>query len=99
MGAAPEADLCTENCPAYSGEDNTTPRISLCTDMNQRTAKVVQMNESLAVVLPKDWTRGMRVAKGDKVDLFYNGFIRIKARRPDTSRSESTNAPAGSGSA
>ena len=49
--------------------------------MNARTAKVVQLNESLAVVLPKDWTRGMGVSKGDCVDLFYNGYIRIKVQK------------------
>lgn len=49
--------------------------------MNRRSAKVVQLHQSLAVVLPKDWTRGMGVCKGTIVDLSYNGFIRIYARK------------------
>jgi bifunctional DNA-binding transcriptional regulator/antitoxin component of YhaV-PrlF toxin-antitoxin module len=61
--------------------------------MNKRTAKVVQLNESLAVVLPKDWTRGMGVSKGSRVVLFYNGFIRIYA--PRVSRSDSASESGG----
>jgi hypothetical protein len=50
--------------------------------MNRRTAKVVQLHESLAVVLPRDWTRGMEISKGDLVELTYNGVVRIQPKRP-----------------
>ena len=46
--------------------------------MNRRTTKVVQLHESLAVVLPKDWTRGMEIQKGDSLELTYYGEIRIR---------------------
>lgn len=49
--------------------------------MNKRTAKVVQLNESLAVILPKDWTRGMGIEKGDLLELRYNGSIRISSEK------------------
>jgi hypothetical protein len=49
--------------------------------MNKRTAKVVQLNESLAIVLPRDWTRGMEIAKGDLVDLTYNGAVHVHPRK------------------
>jgi hypothetical protein len=50
--------------------------------MNRRTAKVVQLNESLAVILPRDWTRGMEIEKGDLVELTYNGAVHVRAIRP-----------------
>lgn len=56
--------------------------------MNRRSAKVVQLNESLAVILPRDWTRGMEVRKGDLVDLTYNGSVHIRARRAETPSGE-----------
>jgi antitoxin component of MazEF toxin-antitoxin module len=51
--------------------------------MNRRTAKVVQLHQSLAVVLPRDWTRGMEIAKGDFVELTYNGTVHIRPKRGD----------------
>jgi len=50
--------------------------------MNRRTAKVVQLNESLAVVLPRDWTRGMEISKGDVVELTYNGAVHVHPKKP-----------------
>jgi len=48
--------------------------------MNKRTAKVLRINKSLAVVLPKDWTRGMDVEAGDEVDILYDGQVSIRAK-------------------
>ena len=49
--------------------------------MNRRTAKVLRVNKSLAVVLPKDWTRGMEVEAGDEVEIVYDGQVTIRAKR------------------
>ena len=48
--------------------------------MNRRTAKVLRVNKSLAVVLPKDWTRGMEVEAGDEVEIVYDGQVSIRAK-------------------
>ncbi len=49
--------------------------------MNKRTGKVVRLNRSLAVVLPKDWTRGQELQAGDEVEIVYNGCVKVEARR------------------
>ena len=37
---------------------------------------------SLAVVIPKDWTRGMEVEAGDTVEIFYDGRD-VTIRKPE----------------
>lgn len=39
--------------------------------MALRQAKAVRLGNSLAVVLPKDWTRGMGVKPGDLLSVEY----------------------------
>ncbi len=49
--------------------------------MNKRSSKVHRIGHtSLAVILPKDWTRGMEINAGDVVDLVYDGDILIQKR-------------------
>lgn len=49
--------------------------------MNKRTAKVQRYGtHSLYVALPKDWTRGMEIEKGDVVDIVYDGEVHIRKR-------------------
>ncbi len=49
--------------------------------MNKRTARVQQYgSNSLYVALPKDWTRGMNIEKGDEVEIVYDGEVRVRAR-------------------
>lgn len=43
-----------------------------------RKAKVIRMGDSLGVVLPMDWTRGMNVKAGDTLDICYNGEVIIR---------------------
>ena len=47
---------------------------------SKRTAKVLQLHRSLAVILPKDWTVGMEIDAGDIVDLVYDREVRIRKR-------------------
>jgi len=47
--------------------------------MNARKARVIKLGNSLAVVLPKDWTRGMDVEQGQLVEMVYNGEVHIIA--------------------
>ena len=35
------------------------------------------MNRSLAVVLPKDWTRYYKLEAGDELDIVYNGVVKV----------------------
>lgn len=49
----------------------------------RRTAKIFQLHQSLGLVVPIDWARGMGVEKGDQVEIEYNGELRI---RPKTKR-------------
>jgi len=51
--------------------------------MNKRKARVLRINKSLAVVLPKDWTRGMEVEAGDEVEIVYDGQVSIRAKPPE----------------
>ncbi len=52
--------------------------------MNRRNAKVLRIGpSSLAVVLPKDWTRGMDIDAGDEVEMVYNGRVSIRAKRDE----------------
>jgi len=48
--------------------------------MNKRTAKVVRINKSLLIVLPKDWTRGMGIEAGQEVDIIYNGEVHVRPK-------------------
>lgn len=51
-------------------------------NMNRRSAKVQRIgNTSLAIVLPKDWTRGMDIEAGDRVEIVYNGIVEIRKRQ------------------
>ena len=45
--------------------------------MNKRKARVFRANESLAIILPKDWTRGMNIVPGQEVDIVYNGVVKV----------------------
>ena len=47
--------------------------------MNARKARVIRLGNSLAVILPKDWTRGMEVERGQLIEMVYNGEVRIIA--------------------
>ena len=49
------------------------------TRVNRRTARVHREGNSLVVVLPKDWTRGMDIEKGDEVEIVYDGEVRVRA--------------------
>ncbi len=33
---------------------------------------------SLVVVIPKEWADGMQIAKGDHVELLYDGELRVR---------------------
>ena len=39
----------------------------------------MRLNRSLAIILPKDWTRGMNIEAGQVIDMIYNGEVRIIA--------------------
>lgn len=43
--------------------------------MNKRTTKPYRVGNSLVVVIPKDWARGMEVEPGDQLVMLYNGKI------------------------
>ncbi len=50
--------------------------------MNRRSSKVHRIGHtSLAVILPKDWTRGMEIDAGDRVELRYNGNGSVEIRK------------------
>ncbi len=52
--------------------------------MNRKRATVWQSGPSLVVVLPKTWVDGMDIARGDRVELVFNGEIHIrKLEDPD----------------
>ncbi len=46
---------------------------------NKRFGKVVKLGRSMAVVLPKDWTRGNAVEPGDEVEIEYDGRVSVNA--------------------
>ncbi len=47
--------------------------------MNVRRAKVHRLGTvSLAVVIPKDWTRGMEIEAGNEVEIVYNEHLEIR---------------------
>ncbi len=46
---------------------------------SKRFGKVVKLGRSLAVVLPKDWTRGNDVQPGDAVKIEYDGVVSVTA--------------------
>ncbi len=50
--------------------------LSLCL-MSERKAKVVQLGESYAIFLPKDWCRGEKVRKGTVLRIEYNGIVKV----------------------
>lgn len=51
--------------------------------MNRRKARVMRLNRSLAIVLPKDWVRGMDIRAGSLVEIVYNGVVKVKPVRGD----------------
>ncbi len=51
--------------------------------MNRRRSKIIKLGSSLAVILPKDWTRGMDIEQGQLVELVYNGEVRIVPIKED----------------
>ena len=61
--------------------------------MNRRTARAIQQGRgSLLVTLPKDWTRGTGVEKGDLLDLVYDGeSVQVKPVRKIASAVEGRN--------
>lgn len=46
---------------------------------NKRFGKVVKLGRSMAVVLPKDWTRGNNVEPGDELEIVYDGRVSVSA--------------------
>ena len=46
--------------------------------MSERTAKAVRLGKSLAVILPKDWTRGMNLQAGDLLTVEYDEEVRVR---------------------
>lgn len=56
--------------------------------MNKRTGKTVRLGRSLAIILPRDWTRGMEVEAGDEVDIVYDGEVRVRARAKEAESNE-----------
>ena len=46
---------------------------------NKRFGKVVKLGRSMAVVLPKDWTRGNGVEPGDELEIEYDGRVSVNA--------------------
>jgi len=46
---------------------------------NKRFGKVVKLGRSMAVVLPKDWTRGNDVEPGDELEIEYDGRVSVNA--------------------
>lgn len=54
--------------------------------MNRRSSKVHRIGHtSLAVILPKDWTRGMEIDAGDVVEVLYNGDGDLTIRKREGS--------------
>lgn len=49
--------------------------------MNRRTARVHRVGTSLAVILPKDWTRGMEIEAGDELDILYDGEVHVRVKK------------------
>jgi antitoxin component of MazEF toxin-antitoxin module len=43
--------------------------------MSERRCKVIQVGHSLVVVLPKDWTRGQHIERGDTLKVSYDGDV------------------------
>ena len=48
--------------------------------MNKRDGKIMRMNKSLGVILPKDWTRGNELEAGDVVEITYDEIVRIQPK-------------------
>lgn len=55
--------------------------------MNKRRSKVFRSGTGLVLLIPKDWVRGMEIAAGDELELFYDGELR--ARKPPSETEES----------
>ncbi len=48
---------------------------------NKRFGKVVKLGRSMAVVLPRDWTRGNDLAPGDEIEIWYDGEVRVRPKK------------------
>lgn len=44
----------------------------------RRTARIYRLHQSLGMVVPIDWARGMGIEKGDQVEIEYNGELRVR---------------------
>lgn len=44
----------------------------------KRTARIYRLHQSLGLVLPIDWARGMGIGKGDLVEVTYNGTLNVR---------------------
>lgn len=50
--------------------------------MNKRKAKLYVNGTSLVVTIPKDWVQGMELSRGDELEMFYDGEIRLRKPAP-----------------
>lgn len=51
--------------------------------MNARRSKAVRNGKTLYVALPPDWVRGNGLKAGDRVNVEYDGFVRVKVLAED----------------
>lgn len=49
--------------------------------MNLRYRKVFRSGDSVCVALPQDWLRGNGIGPGDRVEIRYNGEVRVRPFR------------------
>jgi antitoxin component of MazEF toxin-antitoxin module len=59
--------------------------------MSRRTGTAIRIGRSLAVILPKDWTRGNELEAGDRILIEYDSDVRVSIlSKPGRSLAEAT---------
>jgi hypothetical protein len=53
---------------------------------SRREGRAIRLNRSMVAVLPKDWVRWNEIEPGDRLDIVYDGEVRVRVVKPRADR-------------